>query len=189
VERVKEPAVNGRPFAAGPDIPGKDPQQPLRVVIVGEDPAARRGLRALVEAAPNAEVVAETASGTLAAEQMRDSQPDLLLFDVGLPQAVAGLVGEASLLAVARESLQQACTDSEPGDGQRQSRELTRREREIMALIAEGRSNRQIADLLVLSPKTVKNHICRIYQCMGVHERDKAVRLWETLQLAYGLQD
>lgn len=188
VERVEETVVNGRSSAAEPDIPGKSSEQPLRVVIVGNDPAARQGLRALVEAAPNAEIVAETADGTLAAEQVRHCHPDLLLFDVGLPQAVAGLVGEASLLTVARESLHQACTGEPEGD-QRGSRELTRREREIMALIAEGRSNRQIADLLVLSPKTVKNHICRIYQCLGVHDRNRAVQLWHTLQVAYGFQD
>lgn len=184
---MNETAVNGQPSAAERDIPGKTPEQPLRVVIVGADPAARQGLRALVEAAPNVEIVAETAGGTLDAEQVRDCRPDLLLFDTGLPQAVAGLVGEASLLAVARESLHRACTDTEPEDDQHRGRELTRREREIMGLIAEGRSNRQIADLLVLSPKTVKNHICRIYQCLGVHERDKAVQLWHTIQMAYGL--
>jgi DNA-binding CsgD family transcriptional regulator len=58
-------------------------------------------------------------------------------------------------------------------------RELTRREREVMGLIAAGLSNRQIADLLVVSQKTVKNHICRIYQCIGVHERSQAVSRWK----------
>lgn len=186
---MEGPALNGRPFAAEPDLPGKDPQQPLRVAIVGTDPMARRELRALVEAAPNAEVVAEAADGSMTSEQVRECHPDLLLFHIGLPQAVAGLVGEPSLLTVARESLRQACTDTETEDDQCRGRELTRREREIMGLIAEGRSNRQIADLLVLSPKTVKNHICRIYQCIGVHDRDKAVQRWHTLQMAYGLQD
>jgi DNA-binding NarL/FixJ family response regulator len=183
VERVKETAGSGRPAAAEPDMPGKDPNQPLRVIIVGDDPDARQGLRALVEAAPNAEIVAEAATGTLAAEEVRDCQPDLLLFDVGLPRMAAGLVGEASLLAIARESLQRAGAGTDPAAHQRPGRALTRREREIMGLIAEGRSNRQIADLLVLSPKTVKNHICRIYQCMGVHDRDRAVRRWEALEL------
>jgi DNA-binding CsgD family transcriptional regulator len=60
-------------------------------------------------------------------------------------------------------------------------RDLTRREREVMDLIAAGLSNRQIADLLVVSQKTVKNHICRIYQCIGIHERSQAVRRWKEL--------
>jgi ATP/maltotriose-dependent transcriptional regulator MalT len=60
-------------------------------------------------------------------------------------------------------------------------RDLTRREREVMGLIAAGLSNRQIADELVVSQKTVKNHICRIYQCIGIHERGQAVRRWKEL--------
>jgi DNA-binding NarL/FixJ family response regulator len=40
--------------------------------------------------------------------------------------------------------------------------ELTEREREVLALIAEGRSNRAISELLVLSPKTVETHIGQI---------------------------
>jgi ATP/maltotriose-dependent transcriptional regulator MalT len=63
-------------------------------------------------------------------------------------------------------------------------RDLTRREREVMGLIAAGLSNRQIADELVVSQKTVKNHICRIYQCIGVHERSQAVSRWKELSAA-----
>jgi DNA-binding NarL/FixJ family response regulator len=47
-----------------------------------------------------------------------------------------------------------------------------------MALIAEGLSNRQIADRLVVSEKTVKNHISSIYSRLGVHGRSQAVRNW-----------
>jgi DNA-binding NarL/FixJ family response regulator len=55
---------------------------------------------------------------------------------------------------------------------------LRPREREIMELIAEGLSNRQIASRLVVSEKTVKNHICSIYSRLGVHGRTQAVRSW-----------
>jgi DNA-binding NarL/FixJ family response regulator/two-component sensor histidine kinase len=55
---------------------------------------------------------------------------------------------------------------------------LRPREREIMQLIAEGLSNRQIAARLVISEKTVKNHICSIYGRLSVHERGQAVRRW-----------
>lgn len=65
-----------------------------------------------------------------------------------------------------------------PGGG------LTPREREVMGLIAEGLSNRQIAARLVISEKTVKNHICNIYQRFGVYERSQAVSRWHELRLA-----
>ena len=48
--------------------------------------------------------------------------------------------------------------------------ELTEREREVLALIAEGRSNRAISDLLVLSPKTVETHIGQILLKLGLDE-------------------
>ncbi len=59
--------------------------------------------------------------------------------------------------------------------------DLRPREREIMGLIADGLSNRQIAARLVITEKTVKNHICSIYQRFGVGERGQAVSLWREL--------
>jgi DNA-binding NarL/FixJ family response regulator len=48
--------------------------------------------------------------------------------------------------------------------------ELTEREQEVLALIAEGRSNRAIAELLVLSPKTIETHIGQILLKLGLDE-------------------
>jgi DNA-binding NarL/FixJ family response regulator len=48
--------------------------------------------------------------------------------------------------------------------------ELTDREREVLALIAEGRSNHAIAELLVLSPKTVEAHIGRVFAKLGLDD-------------------
>jgi DNA-binding NarL/FixJ family response regulator len=48
--------------------------------------------------------------------------------------------------------------------------ELTEREREVLGLIAEGRSNRAISELLVLSPKTVETHIGQILLKLGLDE-------------------
>jgi DNA-binding NarL/FixJ family response regulator len=56
--------------------------------------------------------------------------------------------------------------------------ELRPREREIMQFIAEGLSNRQIAVRLVISEKTVKNHICSIYRRLGVQGRSQAISRW-----------
>ena len=48
---------------------------------------------------------------------------------------------------------------------------LSLREAEIMTLIAEGNSNREIAAQLVLAEKTVKNHVNRIYAKLGAQSR------------------
>jgi DNA-binding NarL/FixJ family response regulator len=53
--------------------------------------------------------------------------------------------------------------------------ELTEREREILSLISRGYTNSQIAASLVLSPKTVRNHISNIFGKLQVADRTQAV--------------
>ena len=52
---------------------------------------------------------------------------------------------------------------------------LTPRQRDVLALLAEGKSNKQIADSLGLAPGTVKIHISRILRAFGVQNRTQAV--------------
>jgi DNA-binding NarL/FixJ family response regulator len=54
--------------------------------------------------------------------------------------------------------------------------ELTEREREVLALIAEGRSNRGISQVLVLSPKTVEAHVGRIFSKLGLDDTSEYQR-------------
>ncbi|NJP81455.1 response regulator transcription factor, partial [Streptomyces sp. AA8] len=51
---------------------------------------------------------------------------------------------------------------------------LTDREREILGLIGEGMTNRQIGQKLYLAEKTVKNHISRLLAKLGVERRVQA---------------
>lgn len=53
--------------------------------------------------------------------------------------------------------------------------ELTRREREVVQLMADGRSNRAIAASRCLSEATVKTHLVRVYRKLGVDHRAAAV--------------
>jgi DNA-binding NarL/FixJ family response regulator len=59
------------------------------------------------------------------------------------------------------------------GDGGHISR-LTQREKEILGLIAKGEANREIAQNLYISEKTVKNHITSILRKLHVHDRTQA---------------
>ena len=52
---------------------------------------------------------------------------------------------------------------------------MTKREKEICSLMAEGLTNRQIADRLYISEGTVKNYISNIYDKTGVHDRVKLI--------------
>jgi DNA-binding NarL/FixJ family response regulator len=53
--------------------------------------------------------------------------------------------------------------------------ELTAREREVLDLIARGRSNQQIAGELYVSHKTVRNHISNIFAKLQVADRAQAI--------------
>jgi DNA-binding NarL/FixJ family response regulator len=55
--------------------------------------------------------------------------------------------------------------------------DLTRRELEILGLLARGLSQKQIAGQLFLSPKTVNSHVERIYEKLEVHSRTQAINV------------
>ncbi|MEU0400787.1 response regulator transcription factor [Streptomyces sp. NPDC006197] len=63
------------------------------------------------------------------------------------------------------------------GGGTGRGSTLTEREREVLGLIADGRSNREIARALVLSEKTVKTHVSNILMKLDLADRTQAA-LW-----------
>jgi DNA-binding NarL/FixJ family response regulator len=74
--------------------------------------------------------------------------------------------------AVANRVIDQATT-SRPADDDRLA-ELTAREREVLGLLGQGMSNRQIAEALYVAEKTVKTHMSSILTKLRVHDRTQA---------------
>ena len=81
------------------------------------------------------------------------------------------------LLARVKRSLRRSAAVPSNGNGRINDANLSPREREILALLAEGRTQDQIATSLVISSKTVATHIQRILAKLGVHTRAQAVAL------------
>jgi len=60
---------------------------------------------------------------------------------------------------------------------------ITKRELEILELIAEGLSNREIADKLFVSENTVKTHSSRLFDKLGAKRRTQAVQIGKEIGL------
>jgi len=204
---------------------------PIRLVIVDDDVATRVGLRAIMNAEPDIEVVGEGASAEEAYRLIPRLVPDVVLMDVQLPgidgidateritlgpaehrprvivlttfelddYAFRSLRAGASgfLLKRARaEDLTDAVRTVASGNAlpapaltrtlverfavsspERRSavETLTDREREILVLIASGRSNHEIAVELSIAPDTVKSHVKHVFTKLDARDRSQAV--------------
>ena len=96
-----------------------------------------------------------------------------------IAQAVRGAAAGQSVLdpQVQRRLLDAAtATPAAPPTGEELPDGLTAREGEVLALIAEGLSNREIAKRLYVSEATVKSHINRLFAKTGVRDRAQAVK-------------
>jgi len=114
-------------------------------------------------------------------EAMRAGASGFLLKDVPreeLASAVRTVArGDALLAPAITRRLVEDFVRRPPPTGARNERfaELTARELEVLTLIARGRSNSEIAGELYLSEATVKTHITRVLQKLGVRDRVQAV--------------
>ncbi len=89
----------------------------------------------------------------------------------------AAVQGEALLGAPIAKRLTRFFSASRSSLSAQAFPELTEREREILGLIAQGFSNGEIAEQFVLSPRTVRNHISRIFSKLQVPDRARAIVL------------
>jgi DNA-binding NarL/FixJ family response regulator len=189
----------------------------IRVLIVDDHPAVRRGLRTFLELCDDIDVVGEAAEGTAVAELVAGTAPDVLLLDMVLPGldglgvlhelrdrgltvrtlVVTSFTDKRSVLPAVRagargylskdvepEALAAAVRAVHAGHLLlapdlteallAEPRSLTARESQVLALLAEGRSNREIARALALSEKTVKTHVSSILMKLGLADRTQA---------------
>jgi DNA-binding NarL/FixJ family response regulator len=103
-----------------------------------------------------------------------------LLKDASIQDVVAGIQAAAvgsSLISptIASKVLQRVrATTEDVGMAEAIRAELSDRELEVLRLVANGKDNAEIAAVLVISPKTVKNHISNILMKLQIHNRIEA---------------
>ncbi|MFE2939925.1 response regulator [Streptomyces sp. NPDC059255] len=95
------------------------------------------------------------------------------------PEALAGAIRSvhAGHVLLQPEVAGALLAQDDPAAGHGRGTSLTEREREVLTLIADGRSNREIARALVLSEKTVKTHVSNILMKLDLSDRTQAA-LW-----------
>lgn len=96
----------------------------------------------------------------------KDTRPDALLSAIRTVAAGESLLSPGATKAV----ITRALSRPEAPAPERLAR-LTAREREVLRLVAAGRSNQEIADELVVSPLTAKTHVARILAKLGARDR------------------
>jgi len=133
--------------------------------------------RAIRQQFPEVQVVALTSfkDKGLVQDALQAGAIGYLLKDVSadtLAQAIrAAHAGRATLSPEAAQALAHDASQPPPGH------DLTVRERDVLALLAEGLNNTQIADRLVVSPSTIKSHVSHILAKLGVASRTEAAAL------------
>lgn len=202
-----------------------------RILLADDHALVRRGVRMILDAEPDLEVVAEAGDGAEAVDLAREHRPDLAVLDISMPRMTglqaarelrrrtpetrllmlsmhdneqyffeslkAGASGYV-LKSAADEDLVTACRAAMRGESflypgvtstlvrdylQRMHRGervpasvLTPREEEVVKLIAEGSSSKEIAALLTISLKTVERHRANVLAKLGLRDRVELTR-------------
>jgi DNA-binding NarL/FixJ family response regulator len=204
----------------------------IRILLADDHNLVRAGLRALLQALPDVEVVAECADGREALTAIAMHRPDIAILDITMPgmngleaaarvtkempgtkvvivsmHSAESYVAQALAAGVSGYVLKDAFVDELPllvrtitrgetylspaiskqiVDGLRQrmaagssptpSDTLTPRQREILQLLAEGKTAKEIAHLLGLSAKTVETHRAQIMDRLDIRDLPGLVR-------------
>jgi len=152
-----------------------------RVLVADDHEIVRKGLKLVLSAEPDLDVVAEAADGEEAVRRSLQEDVDLAILDISMPRKTgadddivtacrAAMRGEPFLYPSAVHALIRDVITR--ADERREELELlTPRELEVLKLIAEGHSSKEIATTLVLSIKTVESHRANILSKLGMRDR------------------
>jgi len=124
--------------------------------------------------------LAEGADGYM----LKDASPEDL--DQAIRVAMAGggnVLSARAMRALFEDEGDSGDNESEP---HRRTENLTKRELDILALLAEGRSNREISRHLYLSEKTVKAHLAAVFRKLNVTNRTQAAMAAVTMGMGPG---
>ncbi len=148
----------------------------MDLVMPGMDGVA--ATRAILKSCPNTKIIALTSfqEKELVHEALQAGAISYLLTNVSIDELAKAIraahSGKSVLAPEATQALIEAVTRP-PGIGF----DLTDREHEVLHLMSEGLSNREIADRLMISHSTVKNHVSNIFSKLAVTSRTEAVAL------------
>jgi DNA-binding NarL/FixJ family response regulator len=129
------------------------------------------------------EYVFEALRGGASGFILKDAAPSELLHAIRVVAAGASLLSPS----VTRRVIEQFARHDAPGQPHPDLDQLTEREREIVAWVATGRSNDEIAAELVVSPATVRTHVSRAM--IKLHARDRAQLVVFAVQSGLALPD
>ena len=204
----------------------------IRVVLADDHTILRAGVRMMLNAQPDIEVVGEASDGRQAIAEAQRLQPDVILMDITMPdlngieatRQVKRLLPDVRVLVLTMHENEEylfqmlragasgymlkEAADTElisairivnngsfylspsaqsmmvgdyllrvrTGEERDSYSELTEREREILKLVADGLTNNQIAERLIISPKTVDTHRTHIMDKLNLHNRAELVK-------------
>lgn len=157
----------------------------LRILLADDHPLVRGGIRALLKEIEGVTIVAEAANGREAVALARTHAPNLVIMDISMKELngieataqIKAEMPEARILVLSmhatEEFVHRALKAGASGYLVKDSASLdtlTPRQREILQMIAEGKSTKEIAFALHLSVKTVETHRAALMDRLGIHD-------------------
>ena len=172
---------------------------PIKILIADDHAVLRDSLAAFLGLYPELEIIGQAADGLEAIDQAMRLQPDVLLLDIGMPN-LGGLEVTQRLkrdlpgckivilsqyhdpdyvlpllkAGVAQTVLETSVRGQQSWTGSQTV--LTDREREVLVLIGEGKTNQEIARILSISRKTVDKHRANLMEKLQVNSRAELIR-------------